>query len=668
MHSVAGATGSNSSSKVVATLRADGSVAMESQSLNQQLSNLINYEIRTESELLLKKGNAPGPTTVVDLGKQLLQCARDSDVAGVKTALAHGAPFASDWLGMSALHFAAMNNQLEICEILLQGGINMDAKTKVDRTPLHLACYYGHERIVSLLLALKCAVNARDMLRMTPLHWAVEKRHKSIVRMLLKCQADVTLISKFGKTPVALAVLTEQADILAELEAARQSQASRKFNEETEVNLNQVKETSEAVNSIMDDPKSTRSVEDADMSVEDKMDVLETLRGHTNMLGNSALNMLKTHGIADMMQDNQLGKIFMAFRSSIRRLNVVTLTDDEASKKMLNTALRNGRQLVLSEGGRMLLHETNRGTNVKQSTNGTNISSNLRKNPIGLQHPSTNHTTAHNLSPQKIRMNVIKQKEAPSPSVPGGVTKNKVRQIATLSISTISIIVVAWQNIRIISLTDFKKLCDQPKSLQKIPATLASSGVVRQLADGTKLVNMRQLQTRQLKLPTVARPLDNSSLDEQQHLLNEAINATSAAAAHTTHPAATSTLRGQMGTVQTIQLRPTPASGGGTGTVGPVNNNGTAHKTPAGGTTTMRANLRGASDANAGGKSPNVMPLLTSYEICRQLQELRRHNEELRRRVELVQKEKEDMHQRLERLEQLLLVRESDAEMDYVDI
>lgn len=53
---------------------------------------------RTENELLLKKGNVPGPTTVVDLGKQLLQCARDSDVPGVKTALAHGAPFSSDWV------------------------------------------------------------------------------------------------------------------------------------------------------------------------------------------------------------------------------------------------------------------------------------------------------------------------------------------------------------------------------------------------------------------------------------------------------------------------------------------------------------------------------------------------------------------------------------------
>ncbi|TDG48012.1 hypothetical protein AWZ03_005630 [Drosophila navojoa] len=606
MHSVVGATGS---SKVVATLRADGSVAMESQSLNQQLSNLLNYEIRTEGELLLKKGSTHGPTTVVDLGKQLLQCARDSDVPGVKAALAHGAPFVSDWLGMSALHFAAMNNQLEICEILLQGGINMEAKTKVDRTPLHLACYFGHERIVNLLLTLRCAVNARDMLRMTPLHWAVEKKHKSIVRMLLKSQADVTLVSKFGKTPIALAVLTEQADILAELEAARQSQASRKFNEETE------KETSEAVNSIMDESKSIRSLDDADMSVEDKMDVLETLRGHTNMLGNSALNMLKSHGIADMMQDNQI--------------------DDEASKKMLNTALRNGRQLVLSEGGRMLLHETNRDSNVnKHSTNGS-INNSLRNSAISLQHPSTNQTTL-NSSPQKIRMNVIKQKESSSlASSAGGVTKNK--------------------NIRIISLTDFKKLCDQPKSLQKIPATLASSGVVRQLADGTKLVNMRQLQTRQLKLPSVPRSVDNSSIDDQQQALNEVIIPSA-----THNPATSSTMRGQVGTVQTIQLRPSPAAGTAVG----ATNNGIANKSSP---NTMRTNLRTGNEFNTA-KGHNVMQLPTSTEICRQLHELRRHNEELRRRVDIMQKEKEDMLLRIERLEQLVLIRDSDTEMKYVDI
>ncbi|XP_043651188.1 ankyrin repeat domain-containing protein 50 [Drosophila teissieri] len=573
---------SHGASKVVATLRADGHVyPMENSN-----SNLMHYEIRTEGDVQQKKGNLLGPATCVDLGKQLLQCARDSDVAGVKAALAHGAPFASDWLGMSALHFAAMNNQLEICEILLQGGINMDAKTKVDRTPLHLACYYGHERVVSLLLALKCSVNSRDMLRMTPLHWAVEKRHKGIVRLLLKCQADVALVSKFGKTPIGLAVYTEQADVLAELEAARQAQASKKFNEESE------KETSEAVSSIMDEPEIIKNIDDREMSVEERMDVLENLRGHANVLRNTALNMLKTHGIADMVQDN----------------------DDEASKEMLNTALQNGRQLVLSEGGRMLLHETKSGVSGKQSMNG-----NGRPSVVALR------TNVNNPHP-KIRMNVIKQKDLSSPA---GVAKNK--------------------NIRIISLTDFKKLYgsdNQPKSLQKIPASLASSGMVRQLPDGTKLVNMRQLQARQLKLPSLQRPLEPTLL-EDSHSLNEAAIP---APLPSNHPASGSSLRGQVGTVQTIQLRPSLSAGSGQCTA----NNGAAPS---------KAIVNATKQPTA--KSPNVMPLLTSSEICRQLHELRRQNEELRRRADSFQREKEEMLRRIDRLEQMVLVQESEADLDF---
>ncbi|XP_017057867.1 inversin-A isoform X2 [Drosophila ficusphila] len=573
------------SSKVVATLRADGNIVYP-----MEQSNLMHYEIRTEGEVQNKKNNLVGPATCVDLGKQLLQCARDSDVVGVKTALAHGAPFASDWLGMSALHFAAMNNQLEICEILLQGGINMDAKTKVDRTPLHLACYYGHERVVSLLLALKCSVNSRDMLRMTPLHWAVEKRHKGIVRLLLKCQADVALVSKFGKTPIGLAVYTEQADVLAELEAARQAQACKKFNEETE------KETSEAVNSIMDEPEITKSLDDREMSVEERMDVLENLRGHTNVLGNSALNMLKSHGIADMMQEN----------------------DDEASKEMLNTALQNGRQLVLSEGGRMLLHETKASLSAKQSVNGTARSPTVALRPNAINSP-----------PQKIRMNIIKQKDIQPPA---GVTKNK--------------------NIRIISLTDFKKLCgsdSQTKSLQKIPASLASSGMVRQLPDGTKLVNMRHLQARQLKLPSLNRPLEPTTILDESHGINEAVVQNTLP---TNHPASASSLRGQVGTVQTIQLKPSLTAGPGQS----ATNNGQPQSKPF----TSATKLPSA-------KSPNVLPLLTSSEICRQLHELRRQNDELRRRADSFQREKEEMLRRINRLEQLVLVRESEADMDFAD-
>lgn len=64
---------------------------------------------------------------------------------------------------MTPLHFAVVNNQYEICSMLLASGINKDAKTKVDRTSLHLACYHGHMQIVELLLLYNCAVNPRDM-------------------------------------------------------------------------------------------------------------------------------------------------------------------------------------------------------------------------------------------------------------------------------------------------------------------------------------------------------------------------------------------------------------------------------------------------------------------------------------------------------------------------
>ena len=66
--------------------------------------------------------------------------------------MSNGAPFTTDWLGSSPLHFAAMNGHYGTCEVLLRAGISRDARTKVDRTPLHLAAQEGHADLVELLL------------------------------------------------------------------------------------------------------------------------------------------------------------------------------------------------------------------------------------------------------------------------------------------------------------------------------------------------------------------------------------------------------------------------------------------------------------------------------------------------------------------------------------
>lgn len=143
--------------------------------------------------------------SLVDLGKRLLESAKQGETEEVRILMTNGAPFTTDWLGMSPLHMAAQYGHRTTAEVLLRGGISRDARTKIDRTPLHVAAQEGHWQIVELLIQHGAEVDPRDMLKMTPLHWAVERSHSHVVQFLLKHGADVNAISKFDKTPLDIA-------------------------------------------------------------------------------------------------------------------------------------------------------------------------------------------------------------------------------------------------------------------------------------------------------------------------------------------------------------------------------------------------------------------------------------------------------------------------------
>ena len=49
--------------------------------------------------------------------------------------------------------------------MLLRAGISRDARTKVDRTPLHVAAQEGHLEIVNLLVRNGADIDAKDMVR-----------------------------------------------------------------------------------------------------------------------------------------------------------------------------------------------------------------------------------------------------------------------------------------------------------------------------------------------------------------------------------------------------------------------------------------------------------------------------------------------------------------------
>ncbi|XP_025231737.1 GA-binding protein subunit beta-2 [Theropithecus gelada] len=180
--------------------------------------------------------------SLVDLGKRLLEAARKGQDDEVRTLMANGAPFTTDWfsklrvscgyigdnckLGTSPLHLAAQYGHYSTAEVLLRAGVSRDARTKVDRTPLHMAAADGHVHIVELLVRNGADVNAKDMLKMTALHWATERHHRDVVELLIKYGADVHAFSKFDKSAFDIALEKNNAEILVILQEAMQNQVN----------------------------------------------------------------------------------------------------------------------------------------------------------------------------------------------------------------------------------------------------------------------------------------------------------------------------------------------------------------------------------------------------------------------------------------------------------
>ncbi|KAI7799167.1 GA-binding protein subunit beta-2a [Triplophysa rosa] len=165
--------------------------------------------------------------SLVDLGKRLLEAARNGHDDEVRTLMANGAPFTTDWLGTSPLHLAAQHGHYSTAEVLLRAGVSRDARTKVDRTPLHMAATEGHEVIVELLIKSGADINAKDMLKMTALHWAAQHGHHSVAKLLIKHGADVHTLSKFDKSAFDIAVDIQHGELIHLLQEGMQNQVNR---------------------------------------------------------------------------------------------------------------------------------------------------------------------------------------------------------------------------------------------------------------------------------------------------------------------------------------------------------------------------------------------------------------------------------------------------------
>lgn len=118
--------------------------------------------------------------------------------------------------GMTALHWASMNGDAELAQMLIIAGANVKATTRLGSyTPLYLASQQGHGRIVQALIEAGGDVKAGTPNGTTPLMAAAASGELDAVRVLVDNGADVN--GKDGvrqQTPLMYAAAANRAAVI----------------------------------------------------------------------------------------------------------------------------------------------------------------------------------------------------------------------------------------------------------------------------------------------------------------------------------------------------------------------------------------------------------------------------------------------------------------------
>ncbi|KAK9286880.1 hypothetical protein L1049_015286 [Liquidambar formosana] len=118
----------------------------------------------------------------------------------------------------SIVHHTASVGDVEGLKNALASGADKDEEDSEGRTALHFACGYGEVKCAQILLEAGATVDALDKNKNTALHYAAGYGRKECVALLLKNGAAVTLQNLDGKTPIDVAKLNNQHEVLKLLE------------------------------------------------------------------------------------------------------------------------------------------------------------------------------------------------------------------------------------------------------------------------------------------------------------------------------------------------------------------------------------------------------------------------------------------------------------------
>jgi len=113
----------------------------------------------------------------------------------------------TDRCGRTALHYAALNNELLEVRRLLETDFAASAVDAAGRTPLHFAAQEYSVDAAKLLIEHGASVDAQDSYGNTPLANAVfySQGRGELIKLLREAGADPQLENKHGISPIKLA-------------------------------------------------------------------------------------------------------------------------------------------------------------------------------------------------------------------------------------------------------------------------------------------------------------------------------------------------------------------------------------------------------------------------------------------------------------------------------
>lgn len=151
---------------------------------------------------------ALGATTPIE--SPVADAAESGDIEAVRTLLRSGADAnTAQPDGMTALHWAAARNDLEIARTLLYAGATVRATTRLGGyTPLHLASRAGNTEAAALLLEAGADPDAVTTTGVTAMHFAADADAFGVVEALAAHGADVNARDTFAeRTPLMFAAV-----------------------------------------------------------------------------------------------------------------------------------------------------------------------------------------------------------------------------------------------------------------------------------------------------------------------------------------------------------------------------------------------------------------------------------------------------------------------------